>query len=76
MYISGSPYNFLNRLHQLPLSGADLNLFVAEGKIYTVSGFFTGAGGQAVRSVWNREYKKKTDIFGYPSGFAPSGSVF
>lgn len=38
MYISGTQYNFINRLHQLASSTGDLNTYQLEVDTYTYSG--------------------------------------
>ena len=58
MYISGNIEDFESRLHQLAISGADINSFIAEGK--TLTGQYPTGADLALINKWNREIGLKT----------------
>lgn len=58
MYITGSIENFESRLHQLAISGSDINTFITEGKSLTGQ-YPTGADIHLINK-WNREIGLKT----------------
>lgn len=58
MYISGSIENFESRLHQLAISGADINNFIIEGKDLT--GQYPTGADTALINKWNKEIGLKT----------------
>jgi hypothetical protein len=53
MYITGNIGDYQSRLHQLPLSGADLTGFITEGKTY----FSVATSG--LYDTWRRELALK-----------------
>ena len=52
MYVSGTQYDFENRLHHLGFSSGDLNSFATEALNYS-----TVTGNQ--RYKWDKEYKNR-----------------
>jgi len=57
MYLTGTQYNFKDRLHQLPTSTGELQTFINEKAIYSVTPLISGA--------WTREEIKKRIIFNW-----------
>lgn len=75
MYISGTQYDFENRLHQLPVTLSDIQMFNQEAAIY---GLFN-LSGICNPHAWDKEMSKKNyqinssltnqQITGFPSAF-------
>jgi hypothetical protein len=60
MFISGSQYDFENRLHQLPTTTGDLQTFITEYSAYS------GDATAAILEKWDRELLKKRIILNFP----------
>ncbi len=63
MYITGSQFNFEERLHQLPTGLADLDIFKSEA-----TGYAADTGIWHSVNYWNKEFIKKYEQFDSPSG--------
>lgn len=61
-YISGTQFDFENRLHAFPTGTADLVFYRLEGLTYT------GDALPYELEKWNREYDKKLHIFADQTG--------
>lgn len=70
MYYTGLISDFENRLHQLPLSGADLLIFKTEALRYQ-TGLYSG--NYSLIEKWDREYKKQLTIL---SGLNVTGTIY
>lgn len=57
MYLTGTQYNLTERLHQLPVTTGELNLFFIEKSGYAVSPIQSG--------IWEKEEVKKRNIFDF-----------
>lgn len=73
MYISGSIENFESRLHQLAISGSDINSFIAEGKLLT--GQNPTGVNYALINKWNREIGLKTLQISGISNYILTGAI-
>lgn len=74
MYITGTFVNFENRLHQLPVSLGELNLFFYEACSYYSQ--VNNANFQYLLQKWNKEFTKKQYPYSINSWvFSADGTV-
>ncbi len=65
-YLTGTVFNFEERLHQSPTGIYDLNLYYYE----VINSGYTGLSyiTKDTKNDWNREFIKKGQIFHFPTG--------
>lgn len=73
MYITGNIEDFESRLHQLAISGADINTFITEGK--SLTGQYPTAANLALINKWNREIGLKTLQISGISNYILTGAI-